>query len=104
MANLFSTIRGKVPSKRAMLALGGAAALALVGVVQTAGTMAGSTDNATAQVSQIASQNFTPVPVIASAKCGGHAYNGSVTISWDSVGPGYWYELEAWRYGASSPI
>ncbi|MFC0316350.1 hypothetical protein ACFQNE_16495 [Gordonia phosphorivorans] len=64
MANLFSTIRGKLPSKRAMMAIGGASALAVVGVVQTTATLAGTTDETTAQVSQIASQNFFPTPLV----------------------------------------
>lgn len=59
MANTLQTIRGKVPSKRVMLAVGGAAAIAF-GAVQTADTMAADTDAASAKATQIASQNFFP--------------------------------------------
>lgn len=47
------------PLNRVLLAVGGAAAIAL-GAVQTADTMAAGTDAANAEATQVASENFTP--------------------------------------------
>ncbi|MEJ9078642.1 hypothetical protein WKY82_09500 [Gordonia malaquae] len=60
MPNTRQTVRGKIPSKRAVLAIGGAAAVA-IGAIQTTDTLAAENDTVNANTSQIASQNFFPV-------------------------------------------
>ncbi len=84
MANLFSTLRRKTPSKRAMFAIAGTAVMAGVGLVQTTDTMAATTDAAKAVVPQIASQNFFPTPLPASISCSNSGTAGfrSANLSW----------------------
>ena len=88
MANLFTTLRRKTPSKRAMLAVGGAAAITVGGISQTVDTMAAGTDSATANVSQIASQNFFPTPLV-DLSCSTHydagAVNTAARFTWPSI-------------------
>lgn len=100
MANILQSIRGKVPSKRVLFAVGGAAAIAL-GVMQTADTMAAGTDAANAKATQIASQNFTPVPVVTGISCSG-ASGSKATLSWTSPGPEYWFRVERTGGGSST--
>ncbi|MGB3602566.1 MAG: hypothetical protein WBA38_03330 [Gordonia sp. (in: high G+C Gram-positive bacteria)] len=93
MANILQTIRGKVPSKRALFAIGGTAAIAL-GVMQTADTMAAGTDAANADASQIASQNFAPVPIISGLACSGQTGTNKVELRWNNLGPDFKYVVE----------
>ncbi|QRY62025.1 hypothetical protein JVX90_16720 [Gordonia sp. PDNC005] len=60
MPDTLQTIRGKTPSTRVLLAIGGAAAVA-VGAFSTTDTLAAENDTVNANTSQIASQNFFPV-------------------------------------------
>lgn len=100
MANTLQTIRGKVPSNRVLLAVGGAAAIAL-GAVQTADTMAAGTDAANAEATQVASENFTPVPVVTGISCSGAA-GSKATLSWTSPRPGLWFKVERTGGGSST--
>ncbi|MGB6246794.1 MAG: hypothetical protein WBF94_17765, partial [Gordonia sp. (in: high G+C Gram-positive bacteria)] len=88
MANLRQSIRGKLPSKRALLTVGGATALVAAGIVQTTGTMAAPTDGVSASVSKIASQNFFPTKLTSSVTCstsGGTLTQKRANISWSAV-------------------
>lgn len=99
---LFGRLRRMSP--RAMLAFGGIAAVA-IGTVATTDTLAASTDTATAQVPQIASENFFPAPLPAgnpSCSESGSAGFHKATVSWPSVGAGYKYRLTLWNEAATS--
>lgn len=113
MADIFTTLRERSASRaprhsvRAVLAVGGAAALAAVGIVQTAGTMAAQTDSATANVSQIATQNFFPTPLTTSVTCTTE-YPGGITsrranVSWAAVPGATGYILELVKKGTTTP-
>jgi len=69
-----------------MLAIGGAAAIAL-GVVQTTDTMAANTDSTTARASQIATQNFFPVlaPINPGYSTPGTCFGGNATLKWQAA-------------------
>lgn len=98
----FPTIR--VPSVRALLAVGGAAAV-VAGAVAGTDTLAASTDSVTADVSQIASENFFPTPLPAgnpSCKESGSLGFHKATVSWPSAGPGYGYRLTLWNESRTS--
>ncbi|MGB3696945.1 MAG: hypothetical protein WBA05_05880 [Gordonia sp. (in: high G+C Gram-positive bacteria)] len=100
MANLRQSIRGKLPSKRALLTVGGATALVAAGIVQTTGTMAAPTDGVSASVSKIASQNFFPTKLTSSVTCstsGGTLTQKRANISWSAVAGATGYRLEIVR-------
>lgn len=105
MANLFTTLRRKTPSKRAMLAIGGAAAITVGGIAQTVDTMAAENDSTTATVSQISSKNFYPVPVVGKISCSTKynlgAARDDIRVSWTSLGAGYSYVVETWKDNTS---
>lgn len=100
MPKLLQTLRAKAPSARAMLAMGGAAAVA-VGIAATSDTLAANTDNVTARTSQIATQNFFPVvtatkPQYNNGLAGGC---GGVDIWWEAganTPSGQKYQIEEW--------
>lgn len=97
MSKILST-RFTRPSMRAMLALGGAAAV-VAGAFASTDTLAASTDSGTANVSQIASDNFfpTPVPTWMNCSTGGSRAN----LSWENMGPQYKYRIEQWKNNSS---
>lgn len=106
MADRLSVLRSKVPSKRALLALGGGAAMVAAGIAQTTGTMAGSTDTSLAYVSQIASENFFPTPLTTSVTCT-TVEPGTITtrraqISWPAVPGATGYRLEIVKFSDNS--
>jgi len=96
VTNTLQTIRGKVPSKRVLLAVGGAAAIAL-GAVQTADTMAASTDSANAEATQIATENYFPTPLPSGqlACSSPKPVLEGANLSWASAGPGMSYKVTA---------
>ncbi|GAA4744814.1 hypothetical protein [Gordonia alkaliphila] len=85
------------PSFRASLALGGAAAV-MFGVFGASETLAGSTDDATAHVPQIASQNFFPTPLTPSVSCstsgGANLVKRRANFSWPAVAGATGYRAE----------
>ncbi len=103
MANLLQTVRAKAPSTRAMLAIGGAAAVA-VGVVQTTDTLAANTDAVVADASQIATQNYFPTPLPSSISCSESGLAGfkKANVSWPSAGPGMTYRVTLWNESLTS--
>ncbi|GEE00132.1 hypothetical protein nbrc107696_05780 [Gordonia spumicola] len=86
MPELFQSVRGKIPSTRALLAIGGAAAVA-VGALSTTDTLAANNDAVSANTSQIASQNFFPVraPVNPSYSTPGTCFGGNATLKWQAA-------------------
>ncbi|MGB3708270.1 hypothetical protein [Gordonia sp. (in: high G+C Gram-positive bacteria)] len=94
MPNLKS-IRSKIPSKRALLAIGGVVAIA-GGALASTDTLAASTDAANANVSQIASENFFPTPLPGDISCkrvyDGLAVKTGANFSWPTV-PGMKYKV-----------
>lgn len=86
-----------MPSKRALLALGGIAAVA-GGVLASTDTLAASTDAATATANQIASENFFPTPLPSSISCSetGTAGFKKANVSWPSAGAGMRYRVVLW--------
>ncbi|GAA3950909.1 hypothetical protein [Gordonia caeni] len=95
--------RFRRPSLRALLALGGAAAVVVSGAIATTDTLAASTDEANAQVSQIATQNFFPTPLPATITCSNSGVWGSrsANISWTSAGPGHSYRVNVMKGNTS---
>lgn len=107
MPNVLQTIRGKVPSKRALLAIGGAAAVIVGGAIQTTDTLAANNDAVSANTSQIASQNFFPVyaPVNPGYSTPGTCFGGNATLSWQPApgtpGDQKW-QIEEWGDGGTN--
>ncbi|MDI9917167.1 hypothetical protein [Rhodococcus sp. IEGM 1379] len=86
--------RTRMKSLRSLIAIGGAAAMAL-GVAQATGTMANPADAVNSTGAQVATGNFYPTPLPSTASCGNSGTAGfrSATISWPSAGAGMKYRV-----------
>lgn len=103
MRNLSTSSLHRFGSKRAVLAFGGVAAIGL-GIVNSVGTQAATQDAGTANVSQIATQNYYAVPVATNMNCstsGTAGINRRANLSWTSAGPGVKYSVEQWKDNSS---
>lgn len=91
-------------SKRAIVAIAGVAAVGL-GIANSVGTQAATQDAVTANGSQIATQNFYPVPVAPSIACSTSGAGGSnrITLTWGSAGPNVKYSVEEYLNNTGSP-
>ncbi|OYD66698.1 hypothetical protein [Rhodococcus sp. OK302] len=87
--------RTRMKSLRSLIAIGGAAAIAL-GVAQATGTLAVSTDAVNSTGAQVATGNFFPTPLPASIDCdtsGTANWDAKAKVTWPSAGAGYGYKI-----------